>query len=104
MLARRQFEHGDCLSQRTLRLRQTMQLRAFSVGLSLASMIKLGSDSRVAASFSDVKSDACLGSLANAEGPLVLSSYAGGKYMIALGHGPVTIGRMDILEEMVEDT
>ena len=29
MLARRQVEHGDCLSQRTFRLRQTMQLRNF---------------------------------------------------------------------------
>ncbi len=29
MLARRQLEHGDCLSHRTLRLRQTTQLRNF---------------------------------------------------------------------------
>lgn len=33
ILARRQFEHGTCLSQRTLRLRQTTQLR--SLGFSL---------------------------------------------------------------------
>ena len=29
IFARRQFEHGDCLSQRTLRLRHTIQLRNF---------------------------------------------------------------------------
>jgi len=29
MFARRQVEHGDCLSQRTLRLRHTTQLRSF---------------------------------------------------------------------------
>lgn len=32
IFARRQLEHGDCLSQRTLRLRQTMQLRDFDTG------------------------------------------------------------------------
>ena len=32
MLARRQLEHGDNLSQRTLRLRQTTQLRSFDGG------------------------------------------------------------------------
>lgn len=33
MLARRQFEHGDFLSQRTLRLRHTTQLRSLGVAL-----------------------------------------------------------------------
>jgi hypothetical protein len=32
ILARRQLEHGDCLSQRTLRLRHTTQLRNFGLG------------------------------------------------------------------------
>ncbi len=32
IFARRQFEHGDCLSQRTLRLRHVTQLRSFGVG------------------------------------------------------------------------
>lgn len=32
ILARRQLEHGDTLSQRTLRRRQTAQLRNFGVG------------------------------------------------------------------------
>lgn len=33
MFARRQFEHGDFLSQRTLRLRHTTQLRSLAVAL-----------------------------------------------------------------------
>jgi hypothetical protein len=32
IFARRQLEHGDCLSQRTLRLRHTTQLRNFGAG------------------------------------------------------------------------
>ena len=32
MFARRQLEHGDCLSQRTLRERHTTQLRKFGFG------------------------------------------------------------------------
>ncbi|KAF3390312.1 hypothetical protein F1880_009099 [Penicillium rolfsii] len=31
MFARRQFEQGDCLSQRTFRVRHTTQLRGFGV-------------------------------------------------------------------------
>ena len=33
IFARRQFEHGDCLSQRTLRARHTWQLRPFDAAL-----------------------------------------------------------------------
>ena len=36
IFARRQFEHGDFLSQRTLRLRHTTQLRNFAVDRELA--------------------------------------------------------------------
>lgn len=36
MLALRQFEHGDSLSQRTLRLRHTTQLRSLAVEAFLA--------------------------------------------------------------------
>lgn len=33
IFARRQLEHGDCLSHRTLRVRHTMQLRLFGLGV-----------------------------------------------------------------------
>jgi hypothetical protein len=56
MFAWRQLEHGDCLSQRTLRLRHTTQLRNFSAGA--------GADDRVLADadevafFSELKAEA----------------------------------------------
>lgn len=53
MLARRQLEHGDCLSQRTLRLRHTTQLRGF-----LAETEAVAAETGVLASFSDAETEA----------------------------------------------
>jgi len=46
IFARLQFEHGDCLSQRTLRLRHIMQLRGF--GVKVSAMEALPSEAELA--------------------------------------------------------
>lgn len=56
IFARRQFEHGDCLSQRTLRLRHTMQLRNFDDDELLA-------DTAEVAFFSEFESEAPAGTV-----------------------------------------
>lgn len=63
MSARRQFEHGDSLSQRTLRLRHTTQLRSFDAGadevLADASEVAFLSELEAEATIAAVTADTC---------------------------------------------
>ena len=53
MFARRQLEHGDCLSQRTFRVRQTTQLRSFGPGVDVDAVEWLLTDEGDVAFFSE---------------------------------------------------
>lgn len=53
ILARRQFEHGDCLSQRTLRLRHTTQLRSLGAAED-ADVVGAGADAGADGSLSEL--------------------------------------------------
>lgn len=55
IFARRHLEHGDCLSQRTLRVRHAMQLRNFGAGACADEVL---ADAAEVAFFSEPKAEA----------------------------------------------
>lgn len=63
MFARRQFEHGDCLSHRTLRARHTTQERNFGAEVLVGAVDGFIGDASDIASFSGLEARSCPESL-----------------------------------------
>jgi len=81
MFARRQLEHGNCLSQRTLRLRHTTQLRSFDAGVD-----EVLADASEVAVFSELEAEAAIATVTADTGDMLRSShgrsYQPGRFMV----------------------